>query len=146
MACDMCGKNLAKVKANIEGVEMDVCMDCLSYGKRITTPRPIVKRQRYQKAESQITESIVGNYAQLIKQAREKRNYKQEQFAKMLNEKESLMQRIEAGKQRPNMELVKKLQKMLNITLIERIRTEEIEQTTSQPKGSLTIGDMIKKR
>jgi putative transcription factor len=144
MACDMCGKNPGTINTEIEGVTMQVCADCSHFGKRIIRPRIIVKDKRQRPKSPEIVERIVDNYAQLIKQAREKRNVKQDQFAKMLNEKESLMQRVESGKQRPSIELAKKLQNTLSIVLIERLKVEAVEQQSSQEKGPLTIGDMLK--
>ncbi|MBI5072318.1 TIGR00270 family protein, partial [Candidatus Woesearchaeota archaeon] len=101
-------------------------------------------RQKVQ--EPQIIEQIVEEYALKIKQAREKRKLNQEEFAKMLNERESVLHNIEAGKQKPSMELAKKLEKVLGIVLIEVIKPDEItaeKQDSPRPKGPLTIGDML---
>ncbi len=148
-SCEMCGKAEQLVTALIEGVEMKVCRNCASFGQVLQTPRAFshgnsFSRQKSQ--EPQIIEQIVEECALKIKQAREKRKLNQEEFAKMLNEKESVLHNIEAGKQKPSMELAKKLEKILGISLIEIIKPDEItseKQDSPGPNGPMTIGDML---
>lgn len=143
--CDMCGTSAPLFKAMIEGVEMSVCKNCAGFGKVLQQPqsftRPSFQPQRT--SLPQITESIVEEYAVKVKQAREKRKLTQEEFAKMLNEHQSLLQRIEAGKQKPTFELAKKLEKMLGIVLVEKQVEEKEEQQQQKSKGPLTIGDIL---
>jgi putative transcription factor len=147
MACDMCGNTTANLKAEIEGVMMDVCKNCVKYGKVQQKPRLIfTKRHSQRQKKPEFVERLVENYGHLIKSAREKRGYKQEEFARMLNERESIMQKIEAGKQRPSIALAQKLQRMLKITLIERTQMKKEENMQKSAKGPLTIGDLMQKK
>ncbi len=144
----MCGTATANITVEIEGVVMEVCSGCAVYGKILRKPE--IKKPAFFKEKSKVlkvVERIVNNYAHLVKEAREKRHYSQEQFAKMLNERESLMQRIEAGKQQPNFAVAKKLEQMLHIVLIETITVDE-QNTKQASKNSthLTIGDILPKR
>lgn len=144
----MCGKQDYLMKALVEGVEMHVCKGCASFGKILQAPKMPAKAGQFRSfskpKEPQIIEEIVEEYAQKIKQAREKRNLNQEEFAKMVNEHASLLRNIEAGKQRPTFELAKKLEKMLNIVLIEKTTAEdEQKEEKKNQKGPLTIGDML---
>lgn len=147
--CDMCGRAEQLVIALIEGVEMSVCRNCASFGQILQMPKSFSLKNsfaRQKPQEPQIVEQIVEEYALKIKQAREKRKLNQEEFAKMLNEKESVLHNIEAGKQKPSMELAKKLEKNLGISLIEIIEPDELSPNISQerrPKGPMTIGDML---
>ena len=151
-SCEMCGKAEQLVTAMIEGAHMQVCRNCASFGQVLQTPRAFQQRNSYAPQKfvgPQIIEQIVEEYALKIKQAREKRKLNQEEFAKMLNEKESVLHNIEAGKQKPPMELAKKLEKVLGITLIETIKPDE--QTSDmpsekRPKGPLTIGDILNRK
>ncbi len=148
-SCEMCGKQDFLMKALVEGVEMGVCKGCASFGRILQAPRMPTKTQGYAQRpkEPQIVEEIVEEYAMKIKQAREKRNLNQEEFAKMVNEHASLLKNIEAGKQRPTFDLAKKLEKILNIVLIGKSTTEEEpKEERKSPKGPLTIGDMLMKR
>ena len=143
--CDMCGKQESLVQALIEGVDMHVCRACAGFGKVLEQPR--VFSRNYQKSqkstEPELIEVVMDDYALKIKNAREKRKLNQEEFARMLSERESTLTSIEAGKQRPTMELAKKLEKMLNIQLIEIIKDEPVQKEELRKKGPLTIGDML---
>ncbi len=143
--CDLCGTTDQLYRAMIEGVEMSVCKKCASFGKILVAPRTNGSSyfQQQKQREPLITETIVDEYALKIKQARERRKLNQEEFAKLLNEHQSLLQRIESGKQKPTIELARKFEKMLAIVLVEK-QTEEKEETQQQKsKGPLTIGDIL---
>lgn len=145
-SCDMCGKQENLVKAMVEGVEMNVCRACAGFGKIMQQPRVFSQGFGYQKqrpAGPEIIEVVADDYAFKIKQSREKRKMNQEEFARFLGEKESLLTSIEAGRQKPTIELAKKLEKQLNIQLIEVIKDEEQKSEKSLKNGPLTIGDML---
>ncbi len=143
----MCGKQESLFKALIEGVEMSVCKDCSSFGNVLSAPKSFgnTKGQKAQKTRlPEIIEEIVKDYASKIKQTREKRKLTQEEFAKMLEIHESLLRNIEAGKQKPTIDIARKLEKQLNIVLVQKITEEqEDEKQQKRPKSPLTIGDML---
>ncbi|RLG73489.1 MAG: TIGR00270 family protein, partial [Thermoprotei archaeon] len=56
-------------------------------------------------------------------------------------EKETVIKRIESGKLKPTIELAKKLERILKITLLEPIVSEYI--TRLSPKENLTLGDIV---
>ena len=147
-SCDMCGKQESLVKALIEGVEMNVCRGCASFGKVISAQSLFGRARGSMNATKpripEVVECIVEEYALKIKQAREKRKLTQEEFAKMLNVHESLLRNIEAGKQKPAFDLARKLEKQLDIVLVEKVTEEEnLEKQQRSAKGSMTIGDML---
>lgn len=147
-SCDMCGKQESLLKALIEGVEMNVCKGCASFGKILSAPSSFGRARGPLNAAKprvpEVTEGIVEEYALKIKQAREKRKVTQEEFAKMLNVHESLLRNIEAGKQKPALDLARRLEKQLNIVLVEKVTEEEGEEKQQRSsKGSMTIGDML---
>ena len=146
--CDMCGKQESLLKALIESVEMNVCRGCASFGKVLSTPAFFGRARGQMNAAKprvpEVVEGIVEEYALKIKQAREKRKLTQEEFAKMLNVHESLLRHIEAGKQKPAFDLARKLEKQLDIVLVEKVAEEETEEKQQRsPKGPMTIGDML---
>ena len=64
-----------------------------------------------------------------------------EEFAKKINEKESIIKRIENEEMRPDEALTKKIERFLKIKLKEVYEKKKI---TGKPrKGALTIGDII---
>lgn len=150
MACEMCGNNDSSVSAEIEGVVLRVCSQCAQFGKVLQKSSQRFASQRHiqQKAPvPEIIETVMDDYAVKIKQAREKRSMNQEEFARFLNERESTMQKIETGKQKPYIALAKKLEKFLTIKLVEEITMEQTENSPAKKAtGSLTIGDLLQRR
>lgn len=148
MECDMCGKQ-AKFKALVEGSELFVCEQCAKFGKimgeiRISQVDP--KKQKTQAAvaeEKELMEILVQDYPELIKSKREELGLKQEDFAKKINEKASLIHKIESGHFEPNVELARKLEKFLKINLVEE--HEEIHKKEAKKAAEgFTLGDFVK--
>ena len=152
MNCELCGREAELYTAEIEGTTLKVCEKCSSMGKVIKRPAPPkvkkpVKKKFVRKAEpvKEIVEAVVEDYAKKIRQAREKTGMTQKEFARKLNEKESILHKLETGSFKPSLALAKKLEKLLHIKLVEQ-REEEKEQVTPKTGKSsgLTIGDIIK--
>jgi putative transcription factor len=146
--CDMCGKETNLVVADIEGTELNVCDICAKHGKIIRKIEPIKESRNIRKKEKieieeETIEKIVEGYGKLIKESREKLGLKQEDFAKKINEKSSIIHNIESEHYEPDIKLAQKIEKFLKIRLIEE---EKIEKTNIDHVDSagLTIGDLIK--
>ena len=141
--CELCGKSEGLVRAIVEGTELTVCSACGRFGQILAKPKIIPKVQK-KVAVVEVEFGIVDDYSKLIKDAREKRGLKQEEAAIAMNEKESILSKIEAGKQKPSIDLAKKLEKFFHITLIEEVKAESMTLEKSTLDG-LTIADFIKK-
>jgi putative transcription factor len=153
--CEMCGKGQETlVKAKIEGTVLELCEGCAKFGEIIHTPevrvkdfaprKPIVVPKR-----RELLQVITDDYGQKIRTARERMGLKQEEFAKRLNEKESIMQKIEAGQFQPSIETARKLERLLKIQLVEEYsESEGGEVPMAAPKKSgdagFTMADFIK--
>jgi len=147
MNCELCGKDTSLVKADIEGTILDVCTTCGAFGNivKLQTPHLLRKRPTRLPKELQSTETVVSNFAQIIKSAREQKKLTQKIFAKKLNEKESVVHKIETGSLTPSIELARKLERILHIILIETIKESPLENK-KEKSGAMTIGDIIKKK
>ena len=147
MQCDMCGSDQKLFKTNIEGSLLNVCRSCSRFGKiisEIKEPEKIKPKKIIIEVEPpDIIERIVDNFAEKIRSKRESLGLKQEDFAKKLGEKESVVHKLETGEFEPNLELAKKLEKVLNIKLIEEYE-EEHKASAKTDTGPATIGDLIK--
>ena len=160
--CELCGARTSSlVKSNIEGSILSVCHSCARYGSRVVEkkgPRQLTANRistnfnKKDKFESEF--KLISNYASLIQKTRSKLGKTQKEFAAMLNEKESVIHHMESGTFTPSDDLAKKIQKILNITLIEK-KTEDdkakdmlkLVTSSSKSKGSsMTFGDLIKIR
>lgn len=146
MRCDMCGKETDLVIALIENTELNVCENCSKFGKvkrKVHISTPIQKSKKIEKEQEEVTERIIKDYGNLIKDAREKIDLKQEVFAKKINEKVSLIHNIESEHHELSIKLAQKIEKFLKIKLIEETEFEETELKTTKSE-KLTIGDILK--
>lgn len=141
--CELCGKETKLIRAEVEGIVLNVCQGCAKHGKAIRAPQAPKPSRRRTEAAPEIVEELVTDYSDRIRKARERKGMTQEEFAKMLNEKESIVQKIENGTFRPTIDKAKKFQKILNISLIDA--TEETPVKIGKSKSeALTIGDILK--
>ncbi|PIN70460.1 TIGR00270 family protein [Candidatus Woesearchaeota archaeon CG11_big_fil_rev_8_21_14_0_20_43_8] len=153
MQCDMCGQDGFLFCTEVEGTRLDLCQNCSKFGKVLFSKRPVMKKESkkakiVEKApEPEIIELLVEDYANKIKSAREKLGLKQIEFAKRISEKESIVQNMETGKFQPPITLARKLERFLNIRLVEEIEEKPIAKDDAKPKdGPLTLGDFVKVR
>ncbi|MFT4303276.1 MAG: multiprotein bridging factor aMBF1 [Candidatus Woesearchaeota archaeon] len=154
MICEMCGKNLDNslvVKARVEGTVLNVCENCAKYGQILskTIPEKVISKPILNDASSVVNndseEVVVDNFSEIIKKSRELKGITQEEFAKKINEKESLIHKIETGHITPNFKLAKKIEQFLNIKLLEEIKFSEYKDFSKKSvSNELTIGDVIK--
>jgi putative transcription factor len=160
MQCEMCGSVIDSglFKTKIEGSVINVCNKCSRYGVVVAQVKsvPILSRDKKEKSEkktdhvSQETETIfviAPNYATKIKSGRERLGLKQEELAKKLNERDSLLSKIESGAIEPSIKLAEKLERFFNIKLIEEHKEDGKLVIQGKATGA-TIGDLakIKKR
>lgn len=164
--CPICGGIIWGKGQNvlIEGAKMIVCQSCAQYGVKVheRLPKSATKQSSYQKPRSAPKKKyvprdniekveIVSDYAFRIRNARTQNKLNQDQFAQKLNEKPSLLRRIEAGKAEPDIKLAKKIEKVYDIKLIKSVDTIDVSpQTDKYMKKSTgsSLGDIafIKKK
>lgn len=147
MECEVCGKPIFKpLRVAIEGTEMKVCKACAKFGERIKAvpgQRSKLKKKTPQRPKEPTTE-VVGEYPEIIRQARERKRLTQEQLGNRINEKASVINRLEAGRMSPSIPLAKKLEKALEVTLLEEVREASPSGYGTDRGENLTIGDIIK--
>lgn len=148
MNCEMCGKKTEDIyRTNIEGVEMKVCGGCSKYGKVLgSAKKESPKKQvnaRVQEAIAERVEVVVPDYSEILRKTRERLGMKQEDFAKKVNEKESQIHKMETGSIMPDLKTAKKLEKMLQIRLVEEY-VERQNPVVKSKESIMTLGDMIK--
>ena len=139
-------------RTEIEGSILTVCGACSKFGKVLSEVRTAVKQSKKEKtisthnnAKKELIFLLVEDYAKKIKKQREYLGITQEEFAKKINEKVSILHQIETGKFTPSIKLSRKLEKTLNIKLVDQ--HEELHKDVTKPTSDeLTIGDFIKIR
>ena len=158
MLCEMCGNDAPFLKtARIEGTVLKVCPGCMRFGqsqaggKADDPSNPDVVEQRLVKRErrmrsrdiyDQISEDVVDDYPRLIRGARDRKGLSQEELAAKINEKRSIVSKLESGAMVPDNKLISKLESFLGITLKEKRRVEKV--SGGGGGKPLTIGDLIK--
>lgn len=144
MQCELCGKNADLFVGVVEGIQLRVCAGCGKHGKILNKVKPQPVRQAKKAIIQEPVEHVIDDYAQRIRNAREKLDMTQQDFAKRINVKESLIHKMETGHYEPPIEMARKLEKLLHITLVE-VREEKAYVPGKEPRSAgLTIGDILK--
>lgn len=125
-----------------------MCEDCSKFGRIISAvkeeKKEIKKETRAEpKKEEEVTLTIIPDYGGIIKNKREQVGIKQEDFAKQINEKVSLIHKIETNQFEPSIELARKIERFLHVKLIE-MEEVKIDKVGEAKREHFTIGDFIK--
>jgi len=163
LRCEVCGRKIfgQPYKVVIEGARLTVCTDCSKHGKlaweeepkpkaetKPKGPRMPVHVQIQKPAAPSVDTSLelVQDFHELIREGREKLGLSHEDLGKKLNEKVSLLRKIETGKMAPNNNLATRLEHVLKIKLIVPATEEKVPEAKipKVPSRELTLGDLIK--
>ncbi len=162
MQCEMCGAE-AKVplkRIRIEGAELSVCNACAKYGTEVqgaprttasqavrspgqagtggTGPHPV---QRSRELFDRMGGDLAEEYAERIRDARMKLGMTQKDLALAMMERELLVKKLEKGELIPEDEVRKKLEKTLNISLLDEGTSEPAD--LRHARMTTTMGDVI---
>ena len=165
MMCELCGKSIERgVPTEVEGSVLEVCRDCASFGKPVKTrkgggagyPSPPgdssgsnieanlqrrFQRMRGKDIYDKADLVLADDFNRIIRKGRQAKGWSQKDLANNINEKKSVIAKLEKSDMRPDEALRKKLEKALNIRLL-----DELPEPVTQSKrggGALTIGDLI---
>ena len=135
---------------------MVVCKECSKLGKiQKAPPKPkFVRQQKGKKTNQQPrrnysrndepTEELIEDFDLKIRRARESKDWSREDLGKKINERVSVITRIETGKMTPDLKLTKKLEKCLNIKLLEEVNNVDLNQFVNSSSGERTLGNIMK--
>ena len=159
MECEICGKPVPEnnqIRAKIEGSVMVVCKECSKLGTiQKAPPKPKFRQQpkgkpqqntrkRNYSRNDEPTEELIEDFEAEIRKARESKNWSREDLGKKINERVSVITRIETGKMTPDTKLTKKLEKALNIKLLEEVNNVDLNQFINSSSGERTLGNIMK--
>ena len=91
-------------------------------------------------------DEIAQDYDERIRNARESAGLSQEELARELNEKASLIRKLERGDTLPSDSVQKKLERKLEISLSEGLDTEDTEWEGGSASGEYTLGDVVTRK
>ncbi len=141
-SCELCGREGEVAKALVEGTQLNVCQKCGGFGKVLAQPRFTPKAKVKEKTE--IVDAVVNDIGQRLKQAREKLGLTQKDFARRLNERESVVQKIETGHFKPSVGTARKYEQILKLSLVEKQEEVVVEKQKQEKNQGLTLGDFMK--
>lgn len=161
MECEICGKPVPEnnpIRAKIEGSVMVVCKECSKLGTIQKAPqkpryvkqnkkqnkRPATTRNRSYSRNDEPTEELIEDFSFEVRKAREAKDWSREELGKKINERVSVITRIETGKMTPDTKLTKKLEKALNIKLLEKVDNIDLNQFINTSSGERTLGNVMK--
>ncbi len=146
--CELCGRYGKLKEVIIEGSRLLVCEKCASLGKEVKSLDNSGSRSSFGMfvREKEKIVDIVPGFGKKIKNAREKLSLTQEELAKKLMVKSSLIAKLEREEIKPDEDLAKKIEKLLKIKIIEEytIEIEKKSEDNEKKDVALTIGDLMK--
>jgi len=157
--CELCGKPIVgkACRVNVEGAELTVCNACYMKvvsrkntshtravsvrNQKIAQPHAKPKLSIRRTPPLDMEYEVVEDYAQRIKNAREKLGWSLSVLAQKVREKESVLRRIEQGRLIPPIDLAKRLEKILGTKLLEPTVEEYVTKRIGDK--DLTLGDIV---
>ena len=171
--CEMCGAEKPSLTTTkVEGAELELCDECAEFGTEVKTETSSTST-KYSTSSSSGTsgsssssstssgssggsssrrrdlfdemEEVANDYDERIRQAREQRGISQEDLADQLNEKASLIRKLERGDVLPSDDVQRKIEKELDISLSAGSSDEDAEWSGGSATTT-TLGDVVKRK
>jgi putative transcription factor len=173
----MCGAETSTPKTvKVEGAELDVCDECSDFGTEVKTESTSTTSTKYSTGSSGGSEGSSGSssggtgggssggstrrsdmfddmdelaqdYDELIRSAREDRGLSQSDLANELNEKASLIRKLERGETLPSDSVKSKLERFLDIELSAGGGGGADEWSSDDDDaGTTTLGDVVQRK
>jgi putative transcription factor len=131
--CEICGSNIIgeSHRIEIDGAIMVVCGRCSRLGRPVREAIPVSAPARgpsettmhiYRRPAAVVPDEelvLREDYAAVLRKARETSGLTQEQLGMKVNEKSSVVGKLESGKLKPSVALAKKLEHLMKIRLFE---------------------------
>jgi putative transcription factor len=162
LRCEVCGSKINGKPFNviIEGAKLTVCHECAKLGKicyaepkpktAVSKPKlaPLPLRVQTRRSQAPTVDTsleLVEGFDARIRQARESLGISHEELGRRINEKVSLLRKIETGKMKPDNRLATLLERTLRIKLIVPAKEDKVPPSRLAKTSSreLTLGDLI---
>lgn len=161
----------------IEGAELEVCADCADFGTEVQTGGASSSGStKYSTGSSGSSgggggsttstgssaggsssrsrrdmfdemDEIVADYDERIRRGREAAGLSQSELADQLNEKASFIRKLERGESLPNDTIRRKLERALEIDLVEGAGADDDEEWSGGGgESGMTLGDVVKRK
>lgn len=141
----MCGKDYPRLNhAKVEGAVIEVCERCSRFGTKVDVQETVYKPIKKPIIIADLNDSLdlVPEYGKIIAKIRQNKGLTRYDLAKTLNEKESVIRRLEEENLEPNEDLVKRVENFLGIKLRGKYE-ESRRQRQGKKQIDLTVGDVV---
>ena len=126
-SCEICGIQIIDhgERVYVEGNLLTVCKACSKRGKPSNNPQNIQRKlparpkkiEKPDKISFEDSVILVKNFSEVIRNSRMSKLLTHEQLGLLINERASLLRKIESGSLKPDEELTKKLERFFRIDL-----------------------------
>jgi len=173
--CEMCGSETSSPnRVKVEGAELDVCDECTDFGTEVKQQSSSSASTKYSTSSSGSSSSsssgssssssssggssqrrrdmfdemdeLAQDYDETVRTAREDAGMSQEDLARKLNEKASLIRKIERGDTLPSDDVQRKLESALDVNLSAGGTADESEWSGGDSTGEYTLGDVVERK
>lgn len=164
--CEICGiEELNLELVLFKGRKIYACKECInsfklvrvikgsgvdnygkSYSRQVSTHKPAEKGMSKKVFNYLFNDyELVENYNIIIKAAREKMGLTQEVLARKLKVKVSIIKRVEGGRLVPPVDLARKIEKTLNISILKKAENNVDYKYITRKKGDFQVrlGDFM---
>ena len=158
MQCELCGRECLCRSATVDNVRMMLCPDCLKqHGTSVKDSRDSagsgqgtsflgrIRKPVVKDVYKDMDKELVSGWNEIIRKARQKKGLSREELGFKIGERTVTIGKIENGDLRPSDTVVVKLEKELDIHLVEEVKSVSKVSTGSRSGSGLTLGDFIKK-
>ncbi len=162
MICELCGKEVPRTRTvSVEGSVLSVCGECAKFGSEVAGPigvrrpgnlaDPVVaqrlERRQQRMAERDIygtpaAEELAEDFGERIRQAREARGWKQADLGAKVNERASVIAKLESRATVPTDAMIPKIERVLGIRLREKVEPVAVKKHSGS--APVTLGDLIR--
>lgn len=144
-SCELCGNETTSLtKVKIEGAEVKTCESCAQMGEEVNTG---TSKPRKKKTESKSrtrgrdTDTLAPDYGDRVRDAREEEKLSLAEVSDDLNEKESVIRKVENQDLKPEKSLASKLSRKFGVDLYVNPEVSNVDDSTSDSR-SATLGDV----
>lgn len=145
-SCELCGQDADSLtKTKIEGAKLKVCDSCSDMGEKVKTPSKNVKKKKKRSSRNtkkRDTKTLANDYGERVKDAREGKQLSIQELSDELNEKVSLLKKIEQEQLKPEKSLAGKLEKKFDIELYVNPQVSDYDDRDGSDDRKATLGDV----
>jgi len=151
VACELCGKEVDRpIKVEVAGTKMNACTSCRKMGKVLGPSVDSANSNHtfYKKKKELVEKEVISNATSIVNSNLAKKGLNVQQLARILNIKESTLNKILSGKLILDLIVARKLENYFEINLTQDAENSNINpqdymassQETVEPSS---LGDLL---